>query len=82
MSAAREMWETLVSDHTQRDFSYAMLLKCQLYQCIHEPGQSMAEFTRTMAQLRQQLRNMGAETCDHGRSHDVSAADGYPHGSQ
>ncbi|KAE8911586.1 hypothetical protein PF005_g21944 [Phytophthora fragariae] len=61
MMTAKEMWDTLVGDHTQRDFSYAMLLKRQLYQCSHAPGQSMAEYIRTMTQLRQQLRNMGAE---------------------
>jgi len=55
------MWETLVSDHTLRGFSYAMLLKRQLYQCTHDPGQSIADYIRTMTQLRQQLRNMGAE---------------------
>ncbi|EGZ22157.1 hypothetical protein PHYSODRAFT_330008 [Phytophthora sojae] len=53
MTTAKEMWDTLVGDHTQRDFSYAMLLKRQLYQCSHTPGQSMAEYIRTMTQLRQ-----------------------------
>ncbi|KAE8915257.1 hypothetical protein PF006_g22295 [Phytophthora fragariae] len=38
-----------------------MLMKRQLYQCSHDTAQSMAEYIRTMTQLRQQLRNMGAE---------------------
>ncbi|OWZ08946.1 hypothetical protein PHMEG_00018437 [Phytophthora megakarya] len=40
----------------------------KLYQCTHRPDQSMEEYLRTMTQLRQQLRNMGAE-------HAVSDAD-------
>ncbi|ETP30672.1 hypothetical protein F442_20391 [Phytophthora nicotianae P10297] len=68
MTTAKEMWDTLVSDHTQRDFSYAMLLRSQSYQCTHRAEQSMEAYLRTMTQLRQQLRNMGPE-------HAVSDAD-------
>ncbi|KAE9331789.1 hypothetical protein PF008_g15255 [Phytophthora fragariae] len=55
------MWETLVSDYTQRDFSYAVLLRRQLYQCFHEQDQLMADYLRTMTHMRQQLRNVGSE---------------------
>ncbi|KAG6618351.1 uncharacterized protein IUM83_01337 [Phytophthora cinnamomi] len=61
MPSAKDMWDTLVSDHTQRDFSYAMLPKRQLYQCSLERGQSMADYISTMTPLRQRLRNMGVE---------------------
>ncbi|KAG3191524.1 hypothetical protein PC128_g10878 [Phytophthora cactorum] len=61
MASAKDMWDTLVSDHTQRDFSYATLLKRQLYQCSLEPGQTMADYVRPMTQLRQRLRNMDAD---------------------
>ncbi|POM72418.1 Hypothetical protein PHPALM_10866, partial [Phytophthora palmivora] len=61
MTTAHEMWETLVSDYTQRDFSYAVMLRRQLYQCSHQQDQSMADYLRTMTQLRQQLRNVGSE---------------------
>ncbi|POM59073.1 Hypothetical protein PHPALM_36195 [Phytophthora palmivora] len=61
MTTAHEMWETLVSDNTQTDFSYAVMLRRQLYQCSHQQDQSMAEYLRTMTQLRQQLRNVGSE---------------------
>ncbi|KAE9236004.1 hypothetical protein PF005_g1215 [Phytophthora fragariae] len=58
---AHDMWETLVSDYTQRDFSYAVLLRRQLYQCFHEQDQLMADYLRTMTHMRQQLRNVGSE---------------------
>ncbi|KAG6611473.1 uncharacterized protein IUM83_15631 [Phytophthora cinnamomi] len=61
MPSAKDMWDTLVSDHTQRDFSYAMLLKRQLYQCSLERGQSMADYISTMTRRRQRLWNMGVE---------------------
>uniref|UniRef100_H3H705 Uncharacterized protein n=1 Tax=Phytophthora ramorum TaxID=164328 RepID=H3H705_PHYRM len=61
LSTAHGMWETLVSDYTQRDFSYAVLLRRQLYQCSHQQDQLMADYLRTMTHLRQQLRNVGSE---------------------
>ncbi|KAG6623103.1 uncharacterized protein IUM83_12186 [Phytophthora cinnamomi] len=61
MTTAAEMWNTLVADNTQRDFSYAVLLRRQLYQTSHTDGQSLAEYITTMTQLRQKLRNMGPE---------------------
>ncbi|OWY92438.1 hypothetical protein PHMEG_00038570, partial [Phytophthora megakarya] len=61
MGTAHEMWESLVSDYTQRDFSYAVLLRRQLYQCSHQQDQSMADYLRTMTRLRQQLRSVGNE---------------------
>ncbi|KAE9019779.1 hypothetical protein PF011_g5681 [Phytophthora fragariae] len=58
---AHDMWETLVSDYTQRDFSYVVLLRRQLYQCSHEQDQLMADYLRTMTHMRLQLRNVGSE---------------------
>ncbi|KAE8880383.1 hypothetical protein PF005_g17165 [Phytophthora fragariae] len=61
LSSAHDIWGTLVSDYTQRDFSYAVPLRRQLYQCSHEQGQLMSDYLRTMAHMRQQLRNVGSE---------------------
>ncbi|KAE8987963.1 hypothetical protein PR003_g16448 [Phytophthora rubi] len=55
------MWNTMVAGNTQRDFSYAVLLRRQLYQTSDTEGQSLADYITTMTQLRQKLRNMGQE---------------------
>eukprot|EP00644_Phytophthora_capsici_P018728 jgi/Phyca11/132074/e_gw1.131.13.1 len=59
MATAREMWDTLVADKTQRDFSYVALLRAQLYSTKHVVGQPMSEYLTIMNRFRQQLRNMG-----------------------
>ena len=61
MTTAAEMWALLVADKTQRDFSYAVLLRRQLYQHSHHRGESMLEYLKKVASLRQQLQNMGTE---------------------
>eukprot|EP00644_Phytophthora_capsici_P018869 jgi/Phyca11/133039/e_gw1.304.6.1 len=55
------MWDTIVADKTQRDFSYVSLLKGQLYATKHSKGQPMAEYLATMNRIRQQLRSMGTQ---------------------
>ena len=61
MATASEMWASLVADKTQRDFSYAVLLRRQLYQHSHHRGESMLEYLKKMASFRQKLQNMGPE---------------------
>ncbi|OWY93632.1 hypothetical protein PHMEG_00036899, partial [Phytophthora megakarya] len=59
MTTAKEMWDTVVADKTQRDYSYVALLRAQLYSTKHVKGQTMTEYLQTMNRLRQQLCNMG-----------------------
>lgn len=55
------MWNSLVADKTQHEFSYAVLLRRQLYQNTHTEGQSMADYLVGMTRLRQQLQSMSSE---------------------
>lgn len=43
METAAEMWASLAADKTQRDFSYAVLLRRHIYQHSHHRGESMLE---------------------------------------
>ncbi|KAG6614501.1 necrosis inducing-like protein NPP1 type [Phytophthora cinnamomi] len=60
---AREMWEALTAEKTQRDFSYAVHLKRELYTHSYThsytPGKKMADYIQEMNSLRQRLRHMG-----------------------
>eukprot|EP00644_Phytophthora_capsici_P015128 jgi/Phyca11/20873/fgenesh1_pg.PHYCAscaffold_75_\ len=38
MATSKDMWDTIVADKTQRDFSYVSLLKGQLYATKHSKG--------------------------------------------
>jgi len=58
-STAREMWDTLSAEKTQRDFSYAVHLKRELYTHSYVPGQKMADYIQEMNTLRQWLLLMG-----------------------
>ncbi|KAF4132727.1 Integrase core domain [Phytophthora infestans] len=58
-STAKEMWDTLTAEKTQRDFSYAVHLKRELYTHSYAPGQKMAEYIQEMNMLRQRLQHMG-----------------------
>eukprot|EP00644_Phytophthora_capsici_P008812 jgi/Phyca11/102244/e_gw1.6.1073.1 len=60
MNSSKAMWDTIVADKTQRDFSYVSLLKGQLYTTKHTKGQPMAEYLAGMNKIRQQLRGLGA----------------------
>ncbi|EGZ15482.1 hypothetical protein PHYSODRAFT_507562 [Phytophthora sojae] len=51
----------LRADKTQHEFSYAVLLRRQLYQNTHTEGQSMADYLVGMTRLRQQLQSMSSE---------------------
>ncbi|KAK1942466.1 Metal transporter nramp1 [Phytophthora citrophthora] len=59
MATAKEMWDTIVADKTERDYSYVALLKAQLYNTKHVKGQTLTEYLATMVRLRQQLSSMG-----------------------
>eukprot|EP00644_Phytophthora_capsici_P002717 jgi/Phyca11/105598/e_gw1.11.330.1 len=61
MATAKEMWDSVVADKTQRDFSYAVLLRRHLYHQTHAKGQPMGQFIASMTRIRQQLRNIGPE---------------------
>ncbi|EGZ12842.1 hypothetical protein PHYSODRAFT_316402 [Phytophthora sojae] len=56
---AKEMWETLTAEKTQRDFSYAVHLKRELYTHSYTPGKKMADYIQEMNSLRQRLQHMG-----------------------
>ncbi|KAK1941825.1 hypothetical protein P3T76_006889 [Phytophthora citrophthora] len=56
---AKEMWETLTAEKTQRDFSYAVPLKRELYTHSYTPGRKMADYIQEMNSLRQRLQHMG-----------------------
>ena len=43
METAAEMWASLAADKTQRDFSYAVLLRRHIYHRSHHRGESMLE---------------------------------------
>ncbi|EEY64839.1 uncharacterized protein PITG_22606 [Phytophthora infestans T30-4] len=58
-STAKEMWDTLTAEKSQRDFSYAVHLKRELYTHSYAPGQKMAEYIQEMNMLRQRLQHMG-----------------------
>ncbi|EGZ18365.1 hypothetical protein PHYSODRAFT_499017, partial [Phytophthora sojae] len=56
---AKEMWPTLTAEKTQRDFSYAVHLKRELYTHSYTPGKKMADYIQEMNSLRQRLQHMG-----------------------
>ena len=57
-ATAAEMWASLVSDKTQCDFSYAVMLRRQ---ASHSRGKSMADYLKKMSRLHQQQQSMGTE---------------------
>ncbi|KAK1945661.1 hypothetical protein P3T76_002709 [Phytophthora citrophthora] len=59
MATAKEMWDTIVADKTERDYLYVALLKAQLYNTKHVKGQTLTEYLATMVRMRQQLSSMG-----------------------
>ena len=61
MATVADMWASMVANKTQRDFSDAVLLRLQLYQHSHDRGESMLEYLKRMASLRQQLQNLGTK---------------------
>ncbi|OWY94808.1 hypothetical protein PHMEG_00035356 [Phytophthora megakarya] len=58
-STAKEMWDTLIAEKTQRDFSYAVHLKREMYTHAYVPGQKMSDYIQEMNALRQRLQHMG-----------------------
>ncbi|KAE9171760.1 hypothetical protein PF005_g27012 [Phytophthora fragariae] len=58
-TSAKEMYDTLIAEKTQRDYSYAVHLKRELYAHSYTPGQKMADYIQEMNSLRQRLQHMG-----------------------
>ncbi|KAE8910928.1 hypothetical protein PF003_g5201 [Phytophthora fragariae] len=58
-TSAKEMYDTLIAEKTQRDYSYAVHLKRELYTHSYTPGQKMADYIQEMNSLRQRLQHMG-----------------------
>ncbi|KAF4131478.1 gag-polypeptide of LTR copia-type [Phytophthora infestans] len=56
---AKEMWDTLIAEKTQRDFSYTVYLKHTLCTHAYTPVQKIAGYIQEMNALHQRLQHMG-----------------------